>query len=118
MPTKLTGRGTFLGGKLWVREIRRLTRSGHQTAIISTDYMRVLKPSAASMFARCSQENFFKYIREHYNLDRLVDYSIEDIPENTQVVYPLYREADEEVRKQALREEVVDMEEMLSDLPR
>ena len=61
---KLAERGTFLGEKLWVREIRTLTKRGHQTAIISTDYTRKLTASAAAMFARWSQENFFKYMRE------------------------------------------------------
>ena len=98
---KLAERGTFLGGKLWVREIRKLTESGHQTAIISTDYTRELTTSAAAMFARWSQENFFKYMREHYNLDRLIDYSTEEIPDTTEVVNPMYREADGDVRKQA-----------------
>lgn len=98
---ELAERGTFLGGKLWVREIRKLTKNGHQTAIISTDYTRELTTSAATMFARWSQENFFKYMREHYNFDRLVDYSTEDLPETTRVVCPLYREADGDVRKQA-----------------
>jgi hypothetical protein len=98
---KLAERGTYLGGKIWVREIRKLTESGHQTAIISTDYSRELTTSAAAMFARWSQENFFKYMRNHYNLDRLVDYSLEEIPESTQVVNPEYREADGKVRKLA-----------------
>jgi hypothetical protein len=96
---KLAERGTFLGGKIWVREIRKLTESGHQTSIISTDYTRELTASAAAMFARWSQENFFKYMRENYNLDRLVDYSLEEIPETTEVVNPKYREADGKVRK-------------------
>jgi len=98
---KLAERGTCLGNKIWVREIRKLNKGGHQTAIISTDYQRELATSAAAMFARWSQENFFKYMRENYNLDRLVDYSIEDIPDTTKVVCPLYREADSDVKKQA-----------------
>ena len=100
---KLAERGTFLGGKIWVREIRRLTKSGHQTAIISTDYKRNLTTAAAAMFARWSQENFFKYMRENYNIDRLIDYSTEDIPDTTRVVCPLYREADRDVKKLAAR---------------
>lgn len=28
------------------------------------------------MFARWSQENFIKYMRQHYNIDRLIDYSL------------------------------------------
>ena len=100
---KLAERGTFLGKKIWVREIRKLNKSGHQTSIISTDYQRELTGSAAAMFARWSQENFFKYMRENYSIDSLIDYSLEDIPDTTKVVCPLYREADSDVKKQAAR---------------
>ena len=51
------------------------------------------------MFARWSQENFFKYMREHYGLDRLVDYATEEIPDTTQVVNPEYRQLDGQVRR-------------------
>jgi hypothetical protein len=98
---KLAERGTFIGGKMWVREIRKASESGHQTAIISTDFVRDMKALAAAMFARWSQENFFKYMRDHFNLDRLIDYSTEDIPGTTKVVSPIFREVDGEVRKQA-----------------
>ena len=98
---KLAERGTFIGGKMWVREIRKASESGHQTAIISTDFVRDMKALAAAMFARWSQENFFKYMRDHFNLDRLIDYSTEDIPGTTKVVSPIFREVDGEVRQQA-----------------
>ena len=49
---KLAERGTWLGGKLWVREIRKLRKSGRQTAIISTNYTMNLVIMAAAMFAR------------------------------------------------------------------
>lgn len=65
---RLAERGTFLGGKVWVREIRKQTESGHQTAVLSTDYRSRPGPMAAAMFARWSPENFFKYMREHYGL--------------------------------------------------
>jgi prepilin-type processing-associated H-X9-DG protein len=94
----LAERGTFLGGKVWVREIRKRTESGHQTAVLSTDYRADPGPLAAAMFARWSQENFFKYMREHYGLDRLVDYATEEIPDTTQVVNPDYRRLDGQVR--------------------
>jgi hypothetical protein len=98
LPMKLAERGTWLGGKLWVREIRKLTESAHQTAILCTDYRSDLSPEAAVMFARWSQENFFKYMREHYGLDRLIDYQTEEIPDTTQVVNPGYRRLDGQVR--------------------
>ena len=95
---QLAERGTFLGGKLWVREIRKQTASGHQTAVLSTDYRSDPGPVAAAMFARWSQENFFRYMREHYGLDRLVDYALEEIPDTTRVVNPAYRQLDGQVR--------------------
>jgi len=100
---KLAERGTFLGKQIWVREIRKLNKSGRQTAIISTDYNRDLTTAAAAMFARWSQENFFKYMRENYGLDRLIDYSTEGIPGTTKVVCPLYRDIDGDVKKLAAR---------------
>lgn len=53
---------------------------------------------AVAMFARWSQEDFFKYMREHYGLDRLVDYATDPIPETTKVVNPAYRTLDGHVR--------------------
>jgi prepilin-type processing-associated H-X9-DG protein len=95
----LAERGTFLvGGKVWVREIRKRTESGHQTSVLSTDYRSDPGPVAAAMFARWSQENFFKYMREHYGMDRLVDYATESIPDTTKVVNPEYRRLDGQVR--------------------
>jgi predicted nucleic acid-binding Zn-ribbon protein len=96
---QLAERGTFLGGKVWVREIRKRTDSGHQTAVLSTDYRSEPGPVAAAMFARWSQENFFKYMRQHYGLDRLVDYTLEEIPDTTKVVNPDYRRLDGQVRR-------------------
>jgi hypothetical protein len=97
---KLAERGTFLGGKLWVREIRKQCESGHQTSVLSTNYMANDVVIAGAMFARWSQENFFKYMRQNYNLDGLVDYSTEDIPDTTPVINPDYRRLDGEVRRE------------------
>ena len=38
----LAERGSFIGGKIWVREIRKKGKNGHQTSIISTDYSSLL----------------------------------------------------------------------------
>jgi hypothetical protein len=98
---KLAERGTYLeGGKLWVREIRKLNAGGHQTAVLSTHYQADMSPLAVAMFARWSQENFFRYMRQHYSLDSLVDYGTEVLPETTTVVNPAYRKLDGQVRKQ------------------
>jgi transposase len=97
---KLAERGVCLSNKLWVREIRKLTERGHQTSILATDYQADLTLIGARMFARWCQENYFKYMREHYGLDKLADYSVETITEPTQVVNPVYRDLDGKVRSQ------------------
>jgi Transposase protein len=94
----LAERGTWLGNELWVREIRKLTDSGHQTAIITTNFKLNGLQIAASMFARWSQENFFRYMRQHYNLDALADHCVDTISETTRVVNPAYRELDSKLR--------------------
>jgi hypothetical protein len=95
---KLAERGVCLSNKLWVREIRKLTERGHQTAILSTDYQSDLTVIGATMFARWCQENFFKYMREHYGLDKLADYGVETIADPAQVVNPAYRDLDGQVK--------------------
>jgi len=95
---KLAERGTQLPNAFWVREVRKLTASGHQTAIVSTDYRMELTSLAASMFARWCQENYFKYMREHFNLDRLVEYGTEAVPDTTLVVNPAWRKLDGQIR--------------------
>jgi hypothetical protein len=95
---KLAERGTKLSNDLWVREIRKCSESGHQTSLLSTDYLSDLKPVATELFARWSQENFFKYMRENYNLDRLVEYLTESIPETTKVINPQYRQGEGQLK--------------------
>jgi hypothetical protein len=95
---QLAERGTRLSNGLWLREIRKLTERGHQTAILSTDYRADPALLAAGMFARWSQENFFKYARQNFNLDRLVNYGTEAISDPIQVVNPAYRRLDGQVR--------------------
>jgi prepilin-type processing-associated H-X9-DG protein len=97
----LAERGTFLGQKVWVREVRKKASNGKQTSILSTDYRSDIGPISVAMFARWSQENFFRYMREHYGLDRLIDYGTEEIPETVRVVNPDYRELDGQVRRKA-----------------
>ena len=53
------------------REIRKLCKDGHQTVIITTDLVTPTGRLAVHMFNRWGQENFFKYMKEHYGLDRL-----------------------------------------------
>lgn len=81
-----------------VLEIRRLTQTGHQTAIVTTA-QRLRSPVVAGrMFSRWCQENFFGYMMEHYDIDGLVQYGSDEIPGTTQIVNPAWRSLDKAVR--------------------
>ena len=100
---QLAERGTLLGSKpsekLWVREVRKRTESGRQIAIISTEWAASPAEIAGPQFGRWYQENFFKYGRQHFNLDGLIDYKLEPIDESTQVVSPAWRQLDGQIRR-------------------
>lgn len=87
------------GQSLPVKELRRLTKTGHQTAIISTGRTLLTAPVAGRMFARWCQENFFAYMMQHYDIDGLVQYGAQEIPGTVEVVNPAWRAQDKTVRK-------------------
>jgi hypothetical protein len=100
---KLAERGTQLSNRLWLREIRKLTDSGHQTSILTTNFQAPMTTLAVSLFARWSQENFFRYMREHFSLDRLIEYGTEPVPDAISVVNPEWRKLDSQLRSKAGR---------------
>ena len=85
------------GASVPVLEVRRLTLTGHQTAIITTARSLQSPVVAGRMFSRWCQENFFAYMMQHYDIDGLVQYGSEEIPGTTQVVNPAWRAADKAV---------------------
>jgi hypothetical protein len=98
---KLAERGTHVGKRpgMWVREVRKLAADGHQVSIVSTNFSGDAASQAVALMARWSQENYFKYMREHFGLDALVQYGTEEIPASVTVLNPAWRELDREVRK-------------------
>lgn len=100
---QLAERGVLLGGSIWVREIRRLTATCHQTTIVTTWYQGGIAQIASAMFARWCQENFFAYMRRQYGLDKLAGYGTEKVPDTTPVINPVYRRLDGEIRKKAAK---------------
>ena len=95
----LAERGVYYKNqKLWVREVRKLNESKHQTTLITTDFVNEAKVLAGKMFSRWSQENFLKYMMEHFGIDRLIEYKQEEIDETTKVVNPRYRELESTIR--------------------
>ncbi len=98
---KLAERGSLVGARdcMWMREVRKLTSSGHQTSLISTAYGRDSLQDAVALFSRWCQENFFRYMMEHYAIDALSEYRTEEIPETHRpVVNPAWRELDRQSR--------------------
>ena len=94
---RLAEMGTLLGsGKkaFWVREVRKLTNSGHQTSLISTAYDLPHSQLGARMFSRWCQENFFRYMKEHFEIDMLSEYGVVEFPDTERVVNPHWRELD------------------------
>jgi len=80
---------TELGGHLF-REIRKLSSKDHQTSIITTHPSLQAATIASYLFSRWSQENFFKYLIEEFDFDKMINYGIEIVDENKQVVNPVY----------------------------
>ena len=74
---RLAEREAKLSNGLHVREIRRLTDDGHQTAVITTDGRLPMLSVAHRMFSRWRQENFFRYMRHEFALDHLCTHEVE-----------------------------------------
>jgi hypothetical protein len=100
---KLAERATLLSSGLWVREVRKLTDGGHQTSIISTDYRCDAPSMAGRMFSRWSQENFFRYMIQNFDLDALAGYFVEPVDETTKVVNPARRSLDAQIANLAAK---------------
>ena len=70
--------GSMIQG-YWFREVRKLSGGGHQTAIVTTHPQLVIQQVAVKMFSRWSQENYFKYMAENFNFDRMIQYGTEQL---------------------------------------
>ena len=91
-------RVSFLKGKLRLRQVTRLCESGHQTQVITSRCDLRDIEVAWRMFDRWRQENFFKYMREEFLLDALVDYQIEPEDPTRTIINPQRRALDKQVR--------------------
>ena len=81
-----------------VRQIRRLLDNARQVPFIITDPHRPMAEAAGAMFSRWSQENFFKYMRDEFNLDALPTHDLDPLDPDTKVVNPLRRAYDKAIR--------------------
>lgn len=98
-----------------MREIRCLSE-GHQTSVITTNKKLSLLMVALFMFARWAQENFFKYMRQDYDFDRMLQYAVEQIdgeftvnnPEYSNLTYKLGKQREKISRKKAVLFELME----------
>ncbi len=101
----------FLKGGLRLRQVTRLCDGGHQTNVITSRWDLRDIEVAYRMFERWRQENFFKYMREEFLMDALVDYQIEPEDPTRTIPNPERRALDKEIR--AARADVAKLEREL-----
>lgn len=71
-----------------MREVRRLRTDGKQTAIVTTRWKTRAIELAWRMFERWRQENFFRYMREHFALDAMASRRVEPVGEARTIPNP------------------------------
>jgi len=90
----------LLRGKLALRQVVRLSNDGrHQTQIVTSRHDLPAIEVAYRMFERWRQENFFKYLRDEYALDALVDYQLDPADPQRDVPNPAWNKADAKLRE-------------------
>ena len=86
--------------QLALRQVTRLSDDGrHQTPILTSRRDLCAPEIATRMFGRWKQENFFKYLREEYALDALVEYDVEPDNPLREVPNPARRDIDNQLRQ-------------------
>jgi hypothetical protein len=95
----LAERSIWIDKTFWMREVRRLCDSGHQTSVMTTRQDLSVEQIASRMFSRWSQENFFRYMRHEYNLDHLITYDVEQADGDRLVPCPRYKDKCKQISK-------------------
>lgn len=102
-PRVRLGRAGEKGGPqyVWMRQVTRLRDGNRQTPVI-TD-RRDLPPEEVLylMFNRWRQENFFKYLRDEFALDALVEYGAEPVEAGSDRPNPAIRALDKEITRES-----------------
>ncbi len=85
-------------GKLRMRQVTR-RQDDHQTPVLTSRRDLSAVEVAYRMFERWRQENFFKYLREEYLIDALVDHKIEPDDPLREIPNPKWAVADAKLRE-------------------
>lgn len=97
-PWLLHDMSTRLANGLWVRQVTR-RRGSHQTAIVTTRQDLAANEVAHRMFNRWRQENYFKYMRQEFDLDGLVEYGCEEEDPLRELPNPDRRREDQALKR-------------------
>jgi hypothetical protein len=98
-PTRLEYGRKAKRKRLSLRQVTRLSDTGHQTPILTSRRDLSTLEVAYRMFERWGQENFFKYLREEFALDALVDYATEPADAERDVPNPERQRLNAEIRQ-------------------
>lgn len=108
---KRGARGRLRKRYLWMREVRVLRDDGRQTPILTNRQDLSAVMVAYRIFHRWRQENFFKYMKEEFALDALVEYGAEEVSETTDRRNPRWHRLTRQI--QEAREEVARLQSEL-----
>lgn len=87
-----------------MREIRKCSESGHQTSVLTTNRKLSTEQVATYIFARWSQENFFRYMRLNYDFDKINNYTVKQLDGEHVIINPAHNKNEHQIKK--LREKI------------
>ena len=93
---RLAERGSLVGSgadAIWMKEVRKLTAGGHQVSLVGTAYQLEPAELAAALFSRWCQENYFRYMMQHFAIDLLGEYETTPLHDTERVINPAWRRA-------------------------
>lgn len=103
-----------------LKEVRKLCKDGHQTSIVTTNWVLSLGQIAAYMFSRWWQENFFRFMRQEYAMDALTKYSKNEVDDNMKVVNREYTKVTYRIKtaREKLKIKKVQLQEHSEESPK
>lgn len=81
-----------------LREVGCIAEDGHQTSVLTKDYRPHSHAIITHQKSRVSQENFFRYGRQDFNIDTLASYLRVDVDDTIEVVNPDSRKLENDIR--------------------
>jgi hypothetical protein len=88
----------LLKGQLRLRQVTRFCNDGHQTTILTSRFDLKAVEVAYRMFERWRQENFFKYMRDEFEIDALAEHAVEPDDPTRTVPNPARRDLDTQLK--------------------